>query len=187
MIKMSWSRKLFLKINSHVGKNPTLDHVMKFASSSLILFFGFFVLVWAQVALEPVSFKLFVKMLLTALAFGLGFNWALGLVWRHPRPIVEFPNIKTLSHTLTTFKSFPSDHATMSFILFFMTVIFGASFWLIILFLCCAVTVSVGRVYCGVHYPRDIVGGLVFASIMAICAGWVLSNITQPIYGLLIK
>ena len=185
MTKMSWSRKLFLAINAHVGKNRVHDQIMMFASSTLIVFFGFCVFVWALLALSPELFTLFVKMLLTAIVFGLGFNWIFGLLWSHPRPIVELVDIRVLTHTLTTLKAFPSDHATISFTLFFLTLIFGAPIWVLVIFFLCACVVSMGRIYCGVHYPRDIVGGFFVSAFFCTIAYTLTIKFSEPAYVLL--
>jgi undecaprenyl-diphosphatase len=59
-----------------------------------------------------------------------------------------------------TGSSFPSKHATISFLL--ATFVFLLNKKLGFLFLVFAVLVSTGRVFVGVHYPSDILVGAIF-------------------------
>lgn len=183
-MSMSWSQKIFLQINSEVGKYAWLDWLMKFSAHWLLYIYMFLIAVWGVMALPPDEFKLFVKLLLTAVFLGNIISWSLALVWRHPRPIEEFPDIKEIVLPLQTFRSFPSLHTMMSFIFLFLSILSGAGLSWIILFFVMSLFVSTSRVYVGVHYPRDIIGGIVFALLLSLVAFWLLENISQPAYNL---
>lgn len=182
---MSWSKKIFLEINKTVGLNQKLDffmffcaHVLIYALVSLVLFWGSFVLFEIDVS----KFALLLKLLLTAVFFALVFNYSLALVWHHPRPVLENPKIKVSLKTLGNWKSFPSDHATISFIFVFIPLFLGINFpfFLFLLFLACLVSFS--RIYVGVHYPRDILGGFFIALFFSFFSFWLLDNISQVLY-----
>lgn len=179
---MSWSQKLFLKINSLIGKNLFRDKVMHFIATWLLFILGFIALSWGNIFLDPVDFKLFVKLLLTTIVLSMVLGRLLGLVWKHPRPIVEFPRIKELLVPLENWRSFPSDHTTISFIFAILAFFMGTSLGFIIFLLVGASLVAFSRIYVGVHYPRDIIGGIITAIIFSCLAFWLLGNVTEPVY-----
>ncbi|MDP2684566.1 MAG: phosphatase PAP2 family protein [bacterium] len=162
-MKLSWSHKLFLKINQSVGKNPRLDSFMYFSCKWLIYFISLFLFVWVvyntpgEQILSRIIF--FIIVILCSYSISL----IIGGILRKPRPEVEIPEMKQLVHTIALWKSFPSDHTSIGFLMIFLAMMFGLSVYLLIPLLLCAGLVAVGRVYCGVHYPRDIVGGFILA------------------------
>jgi len=184
-MKLSWSHKLFFLINAQIGKRSWLDKLMYFCASWLIYVLGAVILVWGTFFLgsyNPSTFILFFKLLLTSIICGIGLCYVFAVLWRHPRPIREFPQTKLLLHTIETWKTFPSDHTTISFIFAFITIIVGVPVLFGILLVLLASLVAVGRIYVGVHYPRDIAGGIVVAFVFALLAKWLLNNVTQPMY-----
>jgi undecaprenyl-diphosphatase len=87
--------------------------------------------------------------------FAIGFNFAVKLLVRRQRPVLEgLPPLGGAPSSL----SFPSAHTTSSFaVATAMTridplaaVLFGL-----------AVAISIGRPYLGMHYPSDVLGGMV--------------------------
>jgi len=58
----------------------------------------------------------------------------------------------------------------------------GAGLGFSIFVLLLATIIAFSRVYVGVHYPRDIVGGFVLALVLLFGSNWLLMNITQPLY-----
>src|SRR3989338_11666255 len=181
---LSWSHKLFFKINAQVGKRPWLDGVMIFCAKHLIFIMA---IVW-WLSLVPVDWspepgtEFFGPRLFRLWEFDLAYvgvevlvalvvSYVIGFLWKHQRPIVELPEVKELFRPLTTWKSFPSDHTLIAFLIAFNSIEIGNSgrdysmAWGIA-FVISAVLVAIGRVYAGVHYPRDIVGGVLVASIV---------------------
>ncbi len=186
-MKKSWSHKLFLKINKQVGCRPWLDRLMFFCAQWLIYVLVVVVLLWGFFILPDMSSSLlyqFVGLLLTAIIFAEIGSYITALLWRHPRPIIELPDIKLLLPTVQTWKSFPSDHTIISFTIALVVGGFvGFNLFFIFLFLSASL-VAVARIYVGVHYPRDILGGIVFAVVFSHLAPIFLENITQPIFSL---
>ena len=186
---MSLSKKLFFKINAQLGKRPWLDRLMYLSANLLIYVLAFFVITWGVFVLGNVSpdkFEMMVKILLTTFVFSFTISYGIALLWKHPRPIVEFPETKMLLHPIETWKSFPSDHTSMSFLLAGSVLLMGAGVGFSIFVLVLATIISFARVYVGVHYPRDIMGGFVLAFGLLFSANWLLMNISQPLYTLLV-
>lgn len=184
-MKLSWSHKLFFKINNLIGQHTMLDRVGYFCAQWLIYIFGIVVLSWGVFVLSSVDeqeFIMMMKLLLTSLVTAELISFAIALLWKHPRPVIEFPDIKVLLHTVETWKSFPSDHTIISFIIAFVAFIVGAPLILCILFLIVACAISLGRVFVGVHYPRDVVIGIILAGIVVYISPWIVAVVTQPVY-----
>ncbi len=184
-MRLSWSHKLFFKINNLIGKSKFLDTLSYFCAHWLIYIVGASILSWGVFILaaeDPEAFIFMIKLLLTSLVTAEIISYGIALVWRHSRPIVEFPNIKTLLHSVEKWKSFPSDHTIIVFTIAFVTYMVGASFFLYALFLLLALAVSIGRIFVGVHYPRDVVGGIILSGIVVYLSPWILEIVTQPVY-----
>jgi undecaprenyl-diphosphatase len=98
--------------------------------------------------------------LLTAVAVVLADTTALALkrVFERPRPYVPFPDPEPLVGTGFDY-AFPSGHAATSFA--GATVLSRAGPRLAPAFFLLAAAVAWSRVYVGVHYPSDILGGAV--------------------------
>jgi len=80
------------------------------------------------------------------------------------RPCNVFPQVHLLagcSHS----GSFPSSHAANIFATGSILTFFYRRVWLI--WLAIAVTVSFSRIYVGVHYPLDVLGGAVYGILLA--------------------
>jgi len=183
---MSFNQRLFLKINGLAGRYKSLDLVMYLCAHWLIYALIFLVLTWGEITLGSSDFKLFIKLLLTAIFAAISASWLLAIFWPHPRPIIELAETKLLVHPAQNWKSFPSDHTTLSFLLVFIAFLSGANYTFTVLFVVLATLVAIGRICAGVHYPRDIVGGFLTALSFSLLASWLVLNITQPIYNLLL-
>jgi len=184
-MKLSWSQKLFLKLNSRIGKSKIFDGLMYFCAVFLIYILGGMVLGWGAFILfdeDPSKFVLLIKLLLTVHIFAIGLSYLQAAFWRHPRPVVDFSDIKRIFRTIETWKSFPSDHMTISCSFAFVAVLVGAPLLFGIVLVSMALLVGFARVYCGVHYPRDIVGGAVWAFLFTWISPWLLENVAQPVY-----
>lgn len=184
-MKHSWSYDLFYKVNNEIGKHPMLDRFMRFCAHDMAYLMGFLCMAWATTGLfdqSPVRLNTYLKLLMTAGGLGIGLSWTIGVVWPHVRPVRENPKTKQLIDPLGTWKSFPSDHTIGAFTLAFVTMTVGAPLSIVIALIVCAVLVAIGRVWVGVHYPRDIVGGFIIATFFSFSSLWFLANLTQPIY-----
>ncbi len=155
---------LFSAINGWAG-NRLLDDVMIFAAKYLIfLAFALFVVALVRAYLRgvPVLVGPGVTLVL-AFVFGL----AVAALYAEKRPFQSHHVHLLIKHAPG--QSFPSDHATAAFALALATLVF-LSRPLGGLLLGLAVLIGFARVYCGVHYPGDIVGSLL-VSVLALPFG----------------
>ncbi|MFH1292458.1 MAG: phosphatase PAP2 family protein [bacterium] len=159
---MNWNQTLFFKIHDLAGKNKFLDAFSVFGGRWLIyLVILLYFLYWLLVQ-NVFSFLLFILMAIFTAGWlvGLLLNYLLHLIVRKPRPYSAYPDkVKPLFIPfIGKQKSFPSDHA--------MTVFLPAMIFLFLspqlclFFTLLALWVCWGRIYAGVHYPADILGGI---------------------------
>jgi len=119
---------------------------------------------------NPAQRQASVQALLVTLV-ALGLNQAIGSVWPHPRPFVDGIGHQWLAHAPDP--SFPSDHMTV-----FASV--GLSLWAAQLapmaaaVLLCGLAVGWSRVFLGVHYPLDMLGGVLVPALTV--------ALTQPLW-----
>ncbi len=182
-MKHSWSEQLFFRINRMVGRRPFLDAAMTFCAHYLLYFLGVGAFVWAAADasfMDPSRFERYLKLLITAGAFGFVTSWTIGFLFPHERPYKEHRGVRHLITPLGTWKSFPSDHTIAGFTIAFITTLVGAPLWMCIGIFLGAALVSMGRVYVGVHYPRDIVGGIMVALLFSFSSFWLLDVVMEP-------
>lgn len=80
-----------------------------------------------------------------------------------PRPFLVLDNVSLL-FTHGANDSFPSGHATALFSLAFMSLFYSPRVLSLLLFIGASV-VGISRVVAGVHWPLDILGGIVLAAV----------------------
>lgn len=180
-MKLSWSHKVFLWINKRVGRYPILDMFMVFCAQYLIFIFLGAIGLWLLLN-NPEQELYFIFILGTAILFSFIINWSIGAVAQRPRPIREFPGITQLIRPHQTFKSFPSDHTTVSFTFALIVILVGVQalwYWVLLVL---ASLIAIGRVYVGVHYPRDLIGGVIVAILLSVFSFWLAMHVTIPIF-----
>ncbi|KUR16944.1 undecaprenyl-diphosphate phosphatase, partial [Klebsiella aerogenes] len=92
-----------------------------------------------------------------ALALSLSISWVIGHLFPHDRPFVDGVGYNFLHHAADD--SFPSDHGTVIFT-FALAFLFWHRVWSGVLLLVIASAIAWSRVYLGVHWPLDMLGGL---------------------------
>ncbi len=172
---MSLNTRLFFKINSLVGRNAALDFFGKVGAEYVVLVMvGYFVVLvflqnWLRESINwPIEFTVSVELFFVGGAWVLGWcmNMVIGILVGEPRPHIAYPQSKLLFTPLMSWKSFPSDHAMTAWLIVFLASTIGLPLaWPLVIL---ALWVSWGRVYAGVHYPLDIVGGAAVAGLVTL-------------------
>jgi undecaprenyl-diphosphatase len=160
MKKPAWTTPLFLQVNKLVGRWSIIDQLMVLSAHYLLfILLGVLMYQWWKMDV------FFVQLLVFAVIFAgsLGVSYSVAVVWRRPRPIHQLLGIKILIQTMGTWKSFPSDHTIGATIVGYGAFLIFSG-WQLVIFLFFAAIVAFSRVWVGVHYPRDIVGGFLVAS-----------------------
>jgi undecaprenyl-diphosphatase len=103
-----------------------------------------------------------------AAAMSFVFNWLFSLVRFRHRPFSVLEDVHLIVPAPLTPHSFPSSHAAIAFALAFTVLLARRSYGWALLVL--AAFVAFGRVYVGVHYPLDVVAGLLVGLLCAALA-----------------
>ena len=98
---------------------------------------------------------------------GLGVNQVVAAFWFEPRPFVTLPGV-TMLLAHSTDSSFPSDHAVIAGALAVGTLLFARKWGIAAVVI--AVLLAFSRVYAGMHYPLDVIAGLVIGGALAVLA-----------------
>ncbi len=91
-------------------------------------------------------------------------KWGISPAVGHPRPFVEDQVHQLVAHVPDP--SFPSKHASFVFALAAASFFIGRRFGLWMLLL--AALTGVSRIYVGVHYPGDILGGFLLGCLLSV-------------------
>ncbi|MFD1802958.1 undecaprenyl-diphosphate phosphatase [Mixta tenebrionis] len=110
-----------------------------------------------------------------ALLCALTISWCMGQLFPHPRPFAIGFGHQFLAHAPDD--SWPSDHGTTIFT-FALAFISWHRIWSGILLLAIGGAIAWSRVYLGVHWPMDMLGGLLVGML-----GCLFSQLAWPWYG----
>lgn len=92
---------------------------------------------------------------LVSVIISFGVNQLIGFFYFRPRPFVAQSVNLLLSHSADS--SFPSDHAAVGFAIAMSIFLENKAWGLFLIILASAI--SLARVWCGLHYPLDIICG----------------------------
>jgi len=146
---------LFQKINSFTGKWLWFDNLAIFFAQYFEYILIFCLLLFLLKNFKknwPMIIQAFGAAILARLVIVNFIRW----LWQRPRPFVENNVNLLLSHSGT---SFPSGHAAFYFAI--STVVYLHNKKAGIGFFFASFLISISRVFCGIHWPSDILAGAV--------------------------
>jgi undecaprenyl-diphosphatase len=161
---------LFVDINNLAVTHAFFNPVMVFLSQyGEYLFYLGIVLYWFS---RSSKIRRMVTEALLSATIALGINALIGIFLYRDRPFVHHHVIQLIQHAANA--SFPSDHATGAFVI-------ATAIWMFRkrdgwLWLLLASGISFSRIWTGVHYPSDVIAGMIIGI-----------SIATIIHGLLIR
>ena len=152
---------LFKKINNIALENFYLDSAGVFLAHYLPFILVAFLLIFLLLNFNK-RWRVFL-MAFSAAFLSRGITEIIRILWERPRPFVE-NNVNLLVDQLKS-NSFPSAHTSFFFAL--SAVIFSYNKKLGLFFFLCSFAIAISRIYSGVHWPSDILGGFLVGVLSA--------------------
>ena len=147
---------IFLWLNHFAGVSPVLDAVGILLAKYMPVVFAFWVLYWWFARGE--EGRRIVLYVVESAALGLALNFVITSVYFHPRPFMLSLGKLLIPHAPET--SFPSDHATLMLSMALTALCFHPTRRSGSVLLVLGLLGGLARVFCGLHFPLDIVGSL---------------------------
>lgn len=155
----SLNQNLFYSVHQLVGQNIWLDNLMIFGANYPLIITPICTLILAIVGEFKDRKAFFLAGVSSLLALGL--LKLIQLLLFEPRPFVTYHFTPLISHLPDA--SFPSQHSTALSILALSFFVYKSRYgkYLVVPL----VWTGLARVYTGVHYPADILGGFILGAI----------------------
>jgi len=167
---LSINSELFLQIYSLGNQNYLLDRIFIFGANELI--FVIFAVVFLLILFgHPAERKAFL-FLIIGLIFAETAIYITHLFFLEPRPYVTLNLIPLIKHTPDA--SFPSGHTTLAASIAFSY--FFAKSKYTILFILAMLWVGFSRIFVGVHYPLDVLAGIIYGFISILISSKLLNK-----------
>lgn len=175
---MSFDYQLFQFVNGLAGRVPFFDQLMIMYTKYGLFLFGLLLMwIWFTKKEHENENRLAVLFTITAASMALLINHLVGDIYFRPRPFSD--HLVTLLVNKSLDPSFPSDHSAGVFAIAF------TFFWrkqrFRYGFLSLAILMGISRVYVGVHYPLDVVGGAITGFLGTFSVKWQSRNLS-PIF-----
>ena len=169
---MYWDYFIFQKINSLAGQWPILSKIGIFFAEYLPYLIGAgvaaFIICWI---VKNKNWKVLWRALATLLLSRGIITEGIRFFWHRPRPFISHSVNLLLNHDNSG--SFPSGHMTFLFALAAAVYFYNKKIgWLLFIL---SFLAGVARVFAGVHYPSDILVGI----IIGVFSAWLIKKIVQ--------
>lgn len=163
-------------INGLAGKFIWLDVIGIIFSDFLILVIPLIIILVYFFSKKRSRTGIIIGKIILGLVLVILLNYALSQIIARPRPFVVHKDIYQLAKFIIGPNdfSFPSDHTAMAFVMAIVVFVDWKKFGLILLI--SAFLVAVGRIFVGVHYPLDILAGIIMAAFAVYTVEYVLKR-----------
>lgn len=170
--------------NQFAGHHALIDKMFAiFAQYSLELYVVLFIIAWVTLPKSEIRQRHALVIMGLAGVLGLIINVLVSHLYFRPRPFMVLPKgtfTQLIPHSPDA--SFPSDHTTGSF--GFAAASWGkAPKWITTSFTILAVLNALARLYVGVHWPTDVIAGILIGTLCGRLV-WKFSALFQPITNL---
>ena len=172
---------LFYLINATPASPEWMIMFAKFVAKDLINIVPLLIaILWLWGPRKQVSAQrqLVIKVAM-ALAVSMTASWTLGHLFPQDRPFVDHIGSNFLHHAADD--SFPSDHGTVIFT-FALAFLFWHRVWSGVVLMAIALGIAWSRVYLGVHWPLDMLGGLLAGLIGCLSAQMIWQRFGATLY-----
>ena len=157
---MTLDVKLLYFFNKFAGKSQISDVLTIFFATYLkyILLIIFFILLYFAVYSKRDKLYIFWTTIISIIVARGVLTEIIRFLYHRPRPFIEFPVIKLIAKNNME-GSFPSGHSAFLFAM--ATAIYFYNKKWGIWFFVATILINISRIVAGVHYPSDILGGMV--------------------------
>jgi undecaprenyl-diphosphatase len=180
-VDLDWN--LFLAINQFAGRSSILDAAGKFSAEYAAVFFALLpIALWfLPAATERRRAR---EQRVANAVIALAGAWltvhAIGAFFYRARPFIAHSVTQLIAHAPDS--SFPSDHTTFAFTLIIaLSPVLGRTRWF---WVALGALIGLARVFVGVHYPSDVLGGAALGVIwgaLALVIAPLLARIELPV------
>lgn len=155
---------LFTYINKFVGKCLYIDALAIFFADYLVYFLiAGAALIYFLIKKER-RFRYVLIIGSSVILSRLAITELIRLIWHRSRPFVDYQVNQVIEHSASG--SFPSGHVAFLFALAVAVYFFNKKWGIVFLIL--SLLVGLARVFVGIHYPLDILGGIVIGIVSAV-------------------
>jgi len=156
--------KLFYFLNNFAGKSKIFDTIIVFLASYLqyFLIIVFLLFLYFSAYSKRKKLYIFCTTIISIIIACLGIREIIRFFYHRPRPFIAYQVYQLLSENKW---SFPSGHSAFFFAM--ATAIYlhnkkwGVGFFI------AAIIINISRIIAGVHYPSDILGGMIIGVVVA--------------------